>query len=919
MTVEEKRLFEKAPVEIGQRCNLELAQAYWVSRDTILWRVTGSPAFSYSLHHSPSGRLKVEGNEITGGHKLPLQYEPGGASLPVLEKFPHLSGSTALKLRDASLESVPDLLKEQTAVSAFNEHGHLVWTTLLQIPGVLDDLYTYTGKLGVSYEGDAPVLRLWAPTARRVWLHLYPNSTAPEAADPIGMRLDPASGVWVAYGKPDWTGRFYLYEVEVYVPRMCRVEKNLVTDPYSVSLSTNSKRSQIVELNHPGLMPKGWTGLKKPHLEHFANLVVYELHVRDFSIRDRSVSPAYRGTYKAFTEMKSSGMRHLKSLAQAGLTHIHLLPVFDFASVNEKKEEWEQPAEELLRSFPPDSSEQQKLVSRTRDRDGFNWGYDPFHFTVPEGSYATDPDGSVRILEFREMVSALNAAGLRVIMDVVYNHTFASGQDEKSVLDKIVPGYYHRLNAEGFVENSTCCANTATEHAMMEKLMIDSLITWATAYKIDGFRFDLMGHHMLSNLLHVRQALDELTLGKDGVEGRKIYLYGEGWDFGEVGGGARGLNATQFNIGGTGIGAFNDRMRDAVRGGRPFGGIQEQGFITGLFTDPNPTDQGDLEQQKWRLLHSTDWIRLGLAGNLKSYRLVNANGHQVSGWEIEFNGRPAAYAQQPHENVVYVSAHDNETLFDAIQLKASPAASLRDRIRMHCLGLSLVIFSQGVSFFLAGDDLLRTKSLDRNSYNSGDWYNALDFTGETSSWGIGLPPGENEFHWPVMAPLLANPGLKPGKEQILRTAAYFREILRIRKSSHLFRLRTAEEIAACIRFHNIGPEQIPGFLVLELTGADNPHPQDEFQRVVVVFNAQPGEQVYTVDSLKGAPLVLHPVLAASVDPPVRRSRFNSYTGTLIVPGRTTAVFVAGRPTLGVGFIEWVRKKLAQWFPQAKDQ
>src|SRR5512145_2700531 len=180
------------------------------------------------------------------------------------------------------------------------------------------------------------------------------------------------------------------------------------------------------------------------------------------------------------------------------------------------------------------------------------------------------------------MVQALNQAGLRVVMDVVYNHTNASGQEAKSVLDKIVPGYYHRLNADGAVETSTCCQNTATEHAMMRKLMVDSVVTWATQYKVDGFRFDLMGHHMLDDMKAVRAALDALTLENDGVDGKLIYVYGEGWDFGEVANNARGKNATQLNIAGTGIGVFNDRLRDAVKGGSPFSDPRDQGFVTGL-------------------------------------------------------------------------------------------------------------------------------------------------------------------------------------------------------------------------------------------------------------------------------------------------------------------------------------------------
>jgi pullulanase len=202
----------------------------------------------------------------------------------------------------------------------------------------------------------------------------------------------------------------------------------------------------------------------------------------------------------------------------------------------------------VLASFPPDSDQQQALIGALRDQDPFNWGYDPFHFTVPEGSYSTDPDGPARIIEFRQMVQALNQTGLRVVMDVVYNHTHAAGQDEKSVLDRVVPGYYHRLNERGAVETSTCCANTASEHQMMEKLMIDSLVTWAVEYKVDAFRFDLMGHHMVDNMLNVRAALDALTLEEHGVDGKSIYLYGEGWNFGEVADNARGVNATQFNM-----------------------------------------------------------------------------------------------------------------------------------------------------------------------------------------------------------------------------------------------------------------------------------------------------------------------------------------------------------------------------------
>jgi len=215
--------------------------------------------------------------------------------------------------------------------------------------------------------------------------------------------------------------------------------------------------------------------------------------------------------------------------------------------------------------------------------DSFNWGYDPFHYTVPEGSYATDPNGSMRILEFRQMVKATHDMDLKLIMDVVYNHTNASGVNDKSVLDKIVPGYYHRLNVNtGGVENSTCCDNTATENLMMGKLMIDLLKVWADDYKVDGFRFDLMGHQpkdvMVEALEEVRE-IDPNTL-----------FYGEGWDFGEVANNACFGQANQINMAGTEIGTFSDRLRDAVRGGSPFdGGLTQKGITRFAVTKASVT------------------------------------------------------------------------------------------------------------------------------------------------------------------------------------------------------------------------------------------------------------------------------------------------------------------------------------------
>lgn len=880
----------------GPTGNIKEAKAHWVTADTIAWDIDVNPDNTYRFYYSPTGgALSLSFDGIAGGTELTLTPDPSGLSPEIQAKFPHLADYAAFKISEDDLSKVRIALKGQVAVSASDDTGTLIDATSLQIPGVLDDLYVYDGPLGVTYEdngaGDTvPVLRVWAPTAQSVRLMLFADSNPNTRAAAVTMRIDPKTGVWSVVGEPDWDRQFYLYEVRVFAPSAGSVVENLVTDPYSFSLSLNSTRSQIVNLEDTTLQPDGWSALTKPPLAAPEDITIYELHIRDFSIYDQSVPEAYRGTYMAFTA-DSDGMRHLAGLAAAGISHLHLLPSFDIATINEDAAARVEPDPTELAKYAPDSEEQQTLISSVRDQDGFNWGYDPFHYTVPEGSYSTDPDGVTRVIEYRRMVQALNDTGLRVVMDVVYNHTNASGQNEHSVLDKIVPGYYHRLTKTGRNETSTCCQNTATEHAMMRKLMVDSVVTWAKEYKIDAFRFDLMGHHMLADMLAVRAALDELTIETDGVDGRSIYLYGEGWDFGEVAGNARGINATQANVAGTGIGTFNDRLRDAVRGGTPFDGQQDQGFITGLYYDPNDTDQGTDEEQKVQALHFADLTRVGLTGNLAAYEFIDASGNTVTGADIDYNGNPAGYTADPQENIVYISKHDNETLFDAIQYKAPLSADMDARVRMQNLGNSIVLLSQGVPFFQAGDDMLRSKSLDRNSYNSGDWFNAIDWTYETNNWGKGLPSsGDNQAMWPVMAELLGNPDLMPTHDYILKAVTYFREFLQIRYSSPLFRLHTAAEVQNRLRFYNTGPEQTPGVIVMSLSDMEGENLDPTYALLVVLFNANDETLQFSTPSMTGLPLDLHPVLVNSPDK-VKESYFDPETATFTVPGRTTAVFV----------------------------
>ena len=877
----------------GIHGDLAKAQAYWLSADTIAWNVPTDTAVA--LFADPDGALTLDAPGVIRGattRAWALAYDAAGLSPALRAKYPHLANLPVFKLPADAAAAAAQSLKGQLAVGA-TRAGVGVDATGLQIAGVLDDLYAANATpvtLGPSFRNGMATLRVWAPTARDMKVRLFADSTTPNySLQP--MTLDPASGVWT-YSAPSSAldGRYYLFEAHVYVRSTNRLETNVVSDPYSVSLSMNGVRSQAVSLDDPQYMPRDWRRLAKPRLAAPEDIVLYELHVRDFSATDDTVPENLRGTFAAFTRTRSNGMKHLAALAFAGVTHVHLLPAFDFASTNEDKSTWQSPAFAELAALPPDSSQQQALISATADRDAFNWGYDPLHYNVPDGSYSTQPDGPARILEFREMVQSLNRTGLRVVMDVVYNHTTSAGQNPNSILDELVPGYYYRLNGDGAVLNESCCADTASENAMMEKLMVDSVVQWARAYKVDGFRFDIMGFHLKSNMLKVRAALDSLTERKDGIDGKSIYLYGEGWNFGVMANNGRGVNAIQVNMAGTGIGTFSDRIRDAVRGGGPFSPRRDQGFATGLFTEPNGTFSGSSADEKAALLRLSDFVRLGLAGNLAEYPIVDATGAKKAGKDVDYFGMPGAYGRQPSDTIQYIGVHDDPDWFDAMNIKLNSSVARADRVRMARLGMDIVALSQGIPFFMAGDDILRSKSEDKNSYNSGDWFNRIDWSMQSNNWGQGLPPASgNQGDWGLLGPALADPNLKPTHEDIEATFEHTLEMLLIRKTTPLFRLRTAEQIEKDVTFYNVGPAQIPG-LIVERISNDSARCFGASQAVVLV-NATPSTQSFTDAAFRRQHLFLHPVQQLSRDPVVHRAKFAEGTGTFSVPARTTAVFI----------------------------
>ncbi|WP_435220276.1 pullulanase-type alpha-1,6-glucosidase [Streptomyces sp. Tue6028] len=861
------------PQPAGSAAALDLttSKAVWIDRDTVAWNGADGAA-STQLLSSRDGSIAVKDGTLTSDDERWLRLTKTTLTDAQKAKFPHLKDYTAWSVDPRDRDRVRQALGGQIVASQRAANGAVLAATGVQIAGVLDDVYDATSaKLGPVFHDGRPTLSVWAPTAQSVSLEL--------AGSEVAMHRDADTGVWSVTGPASWKNKPYRYVVKVWAPSVRKVVTNKVTDPYSVALTANSERSLVVDLKDKALAPGGWSTLSKPKAVPLRDAQIQELHIRDFSVADKTVPAGDQGTYLAFTDKDSDGSKHLRELAKSGTSYVHLLPAFDIATIPEKKADQATPDCDLA-SFAADSEKQQECVAKTAAKDAYNWGYDPYHYTVPEGSYATDPDGTARTVQFRRMVKSLNDDGLRVVMDVVYNHTAASGQADTSVLDRIVPGYYQRLLADGSVANSTCCANTATENAMMGKLVVDSIVTWAKEYKVDGFRFDLMGHHPKANILAVRKALDALTLAKDGVDGKKIILYGEGWNFGEVADDARFVQATQKNMAGTGIATFSDRARDAVRGGGPFDadpGIQ--GFASGLYTDPNSSDaNGTTAEQKARLLHYQDLIKVGLTGNLAKYRFTDTAGKEVKGSEVDYNGQPAGYADAPGDALAYADAHDNESLFDALTYKLPAGTSAADRARMQVLAMATATLSQGPSLSQAGSDLLRSKSLDRNSFDSGDWFNAVHWDcRDGNGFGRGLPmAADNASKWPYAKPLLSS--VEVGCDQIGATSAAYRDLQSIRTTEGVFSLPTADRVQSELAFPLSGKTETPGVITMELGD------------LVVVFNATPEKQEQTVGSLAGTAYALHPVQASGADPIVKSSSYAAESGTFAVPGRTVAVF-----------------------------
>ena len=524
-----------------------------------------------------------------------------------------------------------------------------------------NEKYNYDGKLGVIYSKKSSEFKLWAPLAEQVELVLYGKDyNALESNKTIIKMNKENRGVWRARINEDLSGEYYNYLVR----NNGKTYESV--DPYAKAVSINGEKSMVIDMESTN--PKGWSNDKKPILNDVTDSIIYEAHIRDLTKDEASgVITELRGKYigavlensKIKGTSITTGLDHLKEL---GITHIHLLPVFDYGSIDER---YDSP-------------------------DNYNWGYDPQNYNVPEGSYSTNPyEGAVRISEFKEMVYKFHQAGIRVVMDMVYNHTY----NLESPLNLTVPGYYYRKDKYGCYSNGSGCGNeTASERYMFRKYMIDSVLYWAKEYHIDGFRFDLMGLHDLETMRIIRNELNKVD--------KSIIMYGEGWTCYDtplnINESAVKNNICKFDD--LQIAAFSDDARDSIKGSVFL--KESLGFVNG----------GDNYEEsiKYTICASTkhDEIDLSKVVYSKSF-----------------------WANEPYQTITYDSAHDNNTLFDKLRMSCKDENE-EELLKMNKLAAAIVLTSQGISFLHEGEEFARVKEnlegeIIENSYNSSDYTNEL--------------------------------------------------------------------------------------------------------------------------------------------------------------------------------------------------
>ncbi len=509
----------------------------------------------------------------------------------------------------------------------------------------------------MEYTPAVTIFSLWAPTADEVRVMLFDSGNEGHAYETLPMKLG-EEGTWQVKVDKDLAGKFYTFNVKV-------ADKWLGDTPgiNARAVGVNGKRGAIVNMQSTD--PEGWANDRRPVLKSPADIILYEMHHRDFSI-DSTSGIQHKGKYLALTEKGtvngeklSTGIDHLREL---GVTHVHLLPSYDYASVDETK----------------------------LNENKYNWGYDPQNYNVPDGSYATDPyNPVVRIKEFKQMVQALHQAGIRVVLDVVYNHTFNTGD---SNFERTVPGYFYRQKPDGSFANASACGNeTASDRPMMRKYMIESVLYWINEYHLDGFRFDLMGIHDIETMNEIRKAVNAVD--------PSIYIYGEGWaaEAPQYPADSLAMKANIYRM--PGVAAFSDEIRDGLRG-------RVTDAEKGLFLAGLPGGE--------------ESVKFGIVGAIKHAQVNNDS----------VNCSKAPWAEQPTQMISYVSCHDDMCLVDRLR-STMPGIKDDELVRLDKLAQTVVFTAQGVPFIYAGEEVMRDKKGVHNSFESPDSINAIDWHRKT--------------------------------------------------------------------------------------------------------------------------------------------------------------------------------------------
>jgi len=516
--------------------------------------------------------------------------------------------------------------------------------------------------LGLVYTPVKSQFRIWSPVADEAELIFYKEGTGGQAEKKWAMQKS-EGGTWLAEVNEDIKGKFYVFRVKINGRWM-----HEVPDPYARAVGVNGKRAMVVDLKETN--PQEWEKDESPAFAFKTDALIYELHVRDASI-GLSSGIKQKGKFLGLTEKGtqnktgfSTGLNHIKEL---GVTHIHLLPVFDFYSVDETN----------------------------LDKPQYNWGYDPLNYNTPDGSYSSDPyDGRTRIKEFKQLIKTFHENGLRVVMDVVYNHTRLT---EDSYFNQLVPGYYYRQNAKGGFSDATACGNEiASERFMVRKFILESVTYWVKEYHVDGFRFDLMGVHDIETMNLISEELHKIK--------PDILLYGEGWTAGAspVPDSLRALKANAYKL--NRIAVFSDDVRDAVKG-HVFT-HEDRGFVSG---------KPGLEES----------IKFGVAASCPH--------PQVDYSKVNYSKAP--YAAAPFQTITYCECHDNHVLWDKLAISAKNT-TVAQRKEMYKLALSIVLTAQGIPFLHAGTEFLRSKKGVENSFESPDSINAIDWNLKTKNKDI---------------------------------------------------------------------------------------------------------------------------------------------------------------------------------------